>query len=100
MGYNTPAAAAARQAAAAAAAAEEEVAVVHEENEWAIEVMPEGAEEAPSDAGTDRDALPEGLHFSMPVCSELSATAAVNCGTAVIGFNPLFPRVDALMLDL
>ena len=70
--YHTPEAAAARQAAAAAAAAMEDVAAVHEDNEWAIEVLAkEGEEEGDATGhpagGEGNDALPEGLHFSMPV---------------------------------
>jgi hypothetical protein len=65
-----PEAVAARQRAAAEAAEAESAAVVHEDNEWHIEVVPADASpEAPMAAGSGsnsqpRTALPEGLSFS------------------------------------
>ena len=49
----------------------DDIAPVHEDNEWAIELMPEANEESEvaghAAGGEGREALPEGLHFSMPV---------------------------------
>lgn len=75
----SPEAVAERQRAAAEAAAATEEAVVHEDNEWAIEVLPEDAkpsaavaEESAAQGGSGGSggelqglqALPEGLQFS------------------------------------
>ena len=69
--YNSAEAVAARQAAATAAAAEESIAAVHEENEWAIEVVPDGSssvEHAETGvSAAQSDGLAEGIQYSMPV---------------------------------
>ncbi len=59
----------AREAAAAAAAAQDSAAAVHEDNEWAIEVVPDaGDASGVSAASTVRqDDLAEGIEYSMPV---------------------------------
>eukprot|EP00884_Botryococcus_braunii_P017624 jgi/Botrbrau1/4545/Bobra.60_2s0033.1 len=63
---NSPEAIAAREAAAAAAAVEV-AAPLHEDNEWAIEVVPEEDTAGPTEGSGDHLTLAEGLQFSMPV---------------------------------
>ena len=70
--YNSAEAVAARQAAADAEAAEESVAPVHDDNEWAIEVVPDDgdARAATHDGSASNgrpDGLAEGIEYSMPV---------------------------------
>lgn len=88
MKAETPEAVAARQRAAAEAAAAERALVVHEKNEWQIEVVPA----VPADAGPGimvaadigggshpRTVLPEGLSFSHVRHDDMLNTAYRGC---------------------
>ena len=60
---------AARKAAADATAVQDSAAAVHEDNEWAIEVVPDAGDASNASAASAlrQDDLADGIEFSMPV---------------------------------